>query len=330
MGQHRIVGDRLGVLLGPVGPADALLRLPLAEAGAGVGEAQLALLPVTRFLGEFGHGGQPPAVEAQSLAEAAVAHPQGALLAQQPGAGHGVVVHAPGQADRLVGLVVVGRHLGHVAERLGHTGHVGAGHAMAAGALDRPLVEAGGFHVGVLGPGPVGGHGGVPPAPGPVLGPMEVQRQQLRAALRVVAGPALERRAHRGVQLLTAAERQTVVGHLPVQGVLEPVEAGIVGVDESGQRHPPLRMLQFGLVEGLAEQRRVDDRAEHRAFPQQQPVAGIERVDPGRDQRLDGVGRAGLRSAADELEQEQRIRDPSCQEVVDLVVAGAQTGGDRR
>ncbi len=90
------------------------------------------------------------------------------------------------------------------------------------------------------------------------------------------------------------------------------------------------RVAQLDVSGGLGQQVGVDHRSEHRRFPQEQAVRRAERVDSRGDERFDGIGRRRVTadSRADEFEQEQRVADASCDQVVEVVLVEAVVGGE--
>jgi hypothetical protein len=137
------------------------------------------------------------------------------------------------------------------------------------------------------------------------------------------------------VQLAPAPVRQALVRAVADEGVPESERPRDVGValDELGKAVPG-----FGVGRGrrVALEHVCDDRAreggaEHRGPPEQGPVARREPVDPGGDERLDGVGhllgRVERLLGRGELLQEQRVPGAALHECGELIVGQAPISG---
>jgi hypothetical protein len=151
-----------------------------------------------------------------------------------------------------------------------------------------------------------------------------MQAEKLGLLFRPIRGSELDRRPCRAVELATPPVRQSLVGGITDEGVLEMKLALLVPLDELGHTFPDVLVAQPEIIgEDGSNQVLLERAPEHGCVAEQRSVARGEEVDPRGDQPFHGVrqGLHGPRRAGHghQLPQEERISSGPLGERFDLV-----------
>ena len=284
----------LGVLGGAGAPVDTFgeVALPVLDPRRGELQLDAALEAITAAERSSAVEASPVPGECLGVVPEALA--DDALLAHQPRPRKCVLMQATGAPVRFLRLLVARRQLADVAEGLGDARNLVRRQLEVVGGGERTLVELGRDDVRRPALGQLSDGNGVAPGLLVVLGLEEVERE-LRCELdRSRTGAPLEHRGQAAVDLASATEREPLVGNRPEEVVPEPQRVRSLPGHELAEPAPAVEVADvLELVrKHVRQQVELELGAEHGRVPQQEAIARLERVDPRRDQGLDGLRQA--------------------------------------
>ena len=169
-----------------------------------------------------------------------------------------------------------------------------------------------------------------------VLRQQEVERQQGCEVDGAFAGAALQHAAHAAVDLAPAAEREALVRNCAEEVVPEAQHVRPLPGDELAEAAPAVEVADvLELVrEHVGQQVELEAGPEHGGVAEQEAIAGLEGVDPSRDQRLDGLReRRAVAAGAGgrhELAHEQRVSTRALRDFGNQVFGERDLAGGRK